>query len=215
MMAAIGGVGGLGSLMSGLGNMFGSNPADAGMKYLDQIAPMLKQYMNPYIQAGQSQLPGLESEYGQMTNDPAALLKKFGAGFQEDPGYRWNVNEGTRAINASNAAGGMGGTPQAGQQAATLASHLADQNYQNYLSQALGLHTQGLEGKQGLYDTGFKGATSLSDNLANVLGTQAGMAYRGAESGNQAMGGMFGSLGQFLGGLDKNKGFGKFLSNIF
>ena len=45
-----------GGLLSGLGSLFGdnSNPANAAMPYLNQISPLLQQYLSPYINQGQS-----------------------------------------------------------------------------------------------------------------------------------------------------------------
>jgi len=189
------GGGGFGDIASYFMN---KNPADAGMGYLDKIAPMLKQYLEPYINAGQRQLPGMEQQYGQMTQDPGGLMKQWGQGFQQDPGYQWNVNEGVRGANQASAAGGMVGTPQSQQQATQVASHYADQNYQNWMQQLMQVHGQGLQGQSHIFDTGFQGSQNLSEGLMNALSSQAKMGFQGADWQNQQNSGLLESLGSIF-----------------
>ena len=82
----------IGSALGGLGGLFGSNPSDDAMKYLEKIAPMLKEYMEPSINAGNRQLPGLEQNYGQMMNkaqfDRCTRLAGFYLSYKE-ANCRW------------------------------------------------------------------------------------------------------------------------------
>jgi len=174
----------------GLGTLLGGNPSDAGMEYLDKISGMMKGYMDPYINAGKEVLPSLQNQYGQLVNDPSSKMKQFGAGFQEDPGYQWNLGEALRGSNQAAAAGGMAGSPMAQQQSGQIASNMANNTYQQYLQNTMGLYGQGLQGQQSLYDTSFKGAKGLSEDLAQALMSQAKMAYEGQASDNQGLGGL-------------------------
>jgi hypothetical protein len=193
---------GWGSLLGGLfGQGQGSNPADAANPYMNQIAPLLQQYMSPYTQMGQRLMPQLEQQYQNLMQNPGQMQKQMGAGFQQDPGYQWNVDQATKAANQSAAAGGMLGSPQNQQQSATMVSGLANQNYQNYLNNNMGMYGMGLQGMNGMFNTGFNAAQSLSGDLARALESQANLAYAGQNNKNQQQGGMFGGIGEVIGGL--------------
>jgi hypothetical protein len=185
---------------AGLGSLLGGNPADAGMEYLDKISGTMKEYMDPFINAGKGMLPSLQDQYGQLVNDPSGKLKQFGANFQQDPGYQWNLGEALRGANQAAAAGGMAGSPMAQQNAGMISSNMANNTYQDYLRNVMGLYGQGLGGQQGIYNTGFMGASNLSQDLAQALMSQAKMAYEGQAKQNNSMGGLFGGIAGALGG---------------
>lgn len=192
-----------GMLGAGLGGLFGKykNPAGAASPYLDQARRDLPQYYQPYIQAGQDQLPSLEQGYSSMT-DPNAFLKQIGSGYQASPGYEWMKNQGLQATQNAAAAGGMLGSLQHERESAEMVTGLANQDFYNYLQKALGTYGAGLQGKQGLYDTSFGASTGLGENLSSLLGAQAGLGYEGQNAQNQhqsgGLGGLLGGIGSFL-----------------
>ncbi len=194
---------GLGAGGAALGSMFGDyqNPADAASPFLDRASRELPQYYKPYMQAGQQALPQLQGAYSSMM-DPNALISKIGSGYQKSPGYDWMLNQGNQATQNAAAAGGMLGSPQHQQQAATMNQGLANQDYYNYLSKALGLYGQGAQGQQHLFDTGAGASMNLGDNLSSLLGSQAQLAYQGQNAQNQheggQMGGLFGGVASML-----------------
>jgi hypothetical protein len=176
-------------------SIFGtSDPSKGAMKYLNQIPGMANNIYNPYIQAGQAQLPGLEEQYSMLMNDPGARMNQIGAGYQQSPGYQFAVQQALQGSGNAAAAGGMAGSPQHEQQNMTLANNLANQDYNQYLQNALGLYGEGLQGSQGLYSMGYGASNALADMLANAYGSQANLAYAGAANQNQARGGMFGNM---------------------
>lgn len=189
--ANFGTAGGLG-LGAGLigSKMFGGsdykNPANAGMSYLNQIPDVAKTYYNPSIIAGNTALPKIQEQFDQLTNDPGEMIKRFGSGYQQSPGFDWSMKQGQAAINNASAAGGMAGTPQHQQQAGEMATNLSNTDYYNYLNHVIGMYGQGLEGEKGLYDTGTKSSQSLADLLSNNLAGQAGYQYAGAAGENAA-----------------------------
>jgi hypothetical protein len=109
---------------------------------------------------------------------------------------------GLQGINNAAAAGGMLGTPQNQQQAGELATQLANQDFYNYLSKALGTYNTGLQGQQGLYNTGANASMGLGQNMASILGGQAGLAYKGQQEQNKynadTMGNIIGAGTQML-----------------
>ena len=204
------GAGAGGAIGAGLGSMFADwkNPSDAGMGYMDQIPGQLDKYLSPYINAGNRQLPGLEDQYNQLTNDPGARLNQIGAGYHQSPGFQFAMQQALQGAGHAAAAGGMAGTPQHEQQNMTLATNLANQDYNQWLGNALGMYGMGMQGKQGLYDTGAKTGISMGEDLASVLANKAKLAYEGQNAENQHEGGMWGGL---MGGIGQLAGLAAFL----
>lgn len=183
-----------------------SNPASHAMGYLNQIPGYLNQYLSPYINAGQNALPILQNQYSQLMNPN--FINQFGQGFQQSPGFNFQVNQATNAANRAAAAGGMLGSPEEQQNLAGTVSGLANQDYYNWLSHGLNMYGQGLSGEQNLYNTGFNASNNLSDSLASALMSQANLSYAGQTNQNEMMGGLLGAGlgalgsigGAFLGG---------------
>lgn len=187
---------GLGAMGAGLGQLFANyqNPADAASPYFNQISQQLPQYFQPYMQAGQGMLGPLGQQYGNLMNNPGGVMNSIGSGYQQSPGFQWQLQQGLMGANNAASAGGMLGTPQHQQQAATMATGLANQDYYNYLSRALGMYGQGLQGAQGLAGLGADASMGLGEDLSSNLAQQAGLAYKGQENENQQQGGEWGSL---------------------
>lgn len=202
----IGVAGGLGSLGAGLAGAFtggGNNPYDAAGQYYNQIPDIAKQYFNPYIGAGQDALGQMQNQYGGLINDPNAVLNRIGKGYQQSPGYDWQMNQAMQAGNNAAAAGGMLGSPAHQQQNMEVAQGLANQDYYNYLQHALGLYGIGTQGLQGIGQMGYGASGDLAGLLSTALMNQGNLAYSGAAAQNQQKGSqwgdIFGGLGSILG----------------
>ena len=126
--------------MSWLSNLFGGgkNPANSAMPYLNQIPGQTQQYQQPWYQAGQNQLPELESQYGQLMNDPGGRMNQIGESFHESPGFKFALQQALQGGNHAAAAGGMAGSPQHEQQNMQLATDLGNQEYNNWMLGLLG-----------------------------------------------------------------------------
>lgn len=201
MREALPGIGaGLGALG---GYFFGGDydPYGAASPYLEGIPDTLKQYYDPYVQAGEWALPNLQEQYGRLMQDPGGVMGGIGAGFQQSPGYQFSVDQARRASEQSAAAGGMVGSPQQQQAIAETTTGLANQDYYNYMNQALGLYGQGLSGTAGLAETGYGAATGLGQNLANVAMSQANLAAGQEEMKRQQEEGMWGTMGSVAGSI--------------
>lgn len=134
----------------------------------------VNQYLSPYL--------GL-NRYAE--ENPEDTLSRLGESYKQSPGYKYNLEEATRAANNAAAAGGYSGTPTHQVQLAKALSGIASQDYNNYLNNALGLH--GMQQQMGY------GANTLATNtLSDMLKNQALFQTQKAQ-GLQALGsGIFG-----------------------
>ena len=188
---------------AGLGSLFGdyNNPAKKAMPYMDKIPDILRQYMSPYINAGNQALPGLQNQYGQLMNDPGGRLNQMGQNYHQSPGFQFALQQALQGSGHAAAAGGMAGSPQHEQQNMGIATNLANQDYNQYLQNAMGLYGMGMQGQQGLYNTGAQAGMGMGEDLASMMAHQAQLAYEGQNAENQHESGGWGSLLGGLGGL--------------
>lgn len=177
---------GAGALGAGIGGLFGSNknPADKANQYINQIPGQTNQYYQPYNEAGQSQLPGLQEQYGKGMNDPGGLLNSIGANYKQSPGFQYAMKQALMGSGNAAAAGGMAGSPQHEQENMGIASGLASQDYNNWLGQATGLYGNALTGAQGMANQGQSAANSQAEQIAQALAQQGNYAYEGQASKN-------------------------------
>lgn len=205
-------------------DLFGSseraNPYKAAQKYMGQIPGQLHQYYDPYIEmggTGREQMGDLYQQYGAMAQDPGAYQAQLGAGFQEDPGYQWNVDQQLQAQNQAMAAGGMSGSPQSQQFAQELAGHLANQQYQQYMQNQMGIAGTGLQGQTGIAGTnlgyGYGASGQIAQNMQDYLYNRANLAAGGAQDyRNRLQGGVGAGIG-LLSGLGRPTGGGSGLGS--
>lgn len=193
------GIGGAASGLMGLLGGHGPNPYDKASQYMNQIPETLKPYFQPYIERGQRSGNMLEDQYKGLLSDPGAMYNKMGQGYQQSPGFQWQLGQGMNAAENAAAAGGMAGSPQHQQQAATMATGLANQDYNNYMQNVLGMYGQGMQGAQGMNQMGYGASSELGNSMANHLMNQGNMAYANQAAQNQQKtsdwGSLFGGLG--------------------
>ena len=193
--------------MSWFSNLFGGgkNPADAAMPYLNQIPGQTQQYQQPFFEAGKNQLPGLQDQYSKLMNDPGGRMNDIGKSFQESPGFKFAMQQAMQGGNHAAAAGGMAGSPQHEQQNMQMATDLGNQDYNNWMQNALGMYGQGLQGSQGMANQGQQAGQSMADMIAQTLAQQANLAFQGQQQQNQNKSDMWGNAfklgGAALGGI--------------
>jgi hypothetical protein len=188
--------GGAGAAGWGLGQMMGNykNPADSAMGDMGQIPGQINKYFGPYIQQGQDQYGGLNKQYGDLMNDPGGRVNQIGQSYHQSPGFQFALQQALQGAGHAAAAGGMAGSPQHEQQNMQVATGLANQDYNNYLQNALGQYDVGLKGSQGLYDTGAAAGQRGGEDMASYFANRAKLNYEGQNAENQHEGGMWGSL---------------------
>lgn len=193
--------------MSWLSDLFGGgkNPADAAMPYLNQIPGQTQGYQQPFFDAGKNQLPGLQDQYSQLMNDPGGRMNKIGESFQQSPGFKFAMDQALQGGNHAAAAGGMAGSPQHEQQNMQLATDLGNQEYNNWLKNALGQYDMGVQGAQGMANQGQQAGQSMADMIAQTLAQQGNLAFQGQQQQNQNKTDMWGNAlklgGAALGGV--------------
>ena len=100
----------------------------------------------------------------------------------------------------------MAGSPQHEQQNMEVATGLANQDYNNWIQQALGMYGKGLSGEENMYGTGARAGIGMGENLANRAQNRAKLAYEGAEAENKYNRGpwdaFFGGMGNAAGAAD-------------
>lgn len=196
---------------------FYDDPSNDANDDLSQIPGQVSPYYQPYINAGNQALQGLggqiagllgnygelQGTYGSMLSNPGNYLNTLGAGYQESPGYEWQLDQGQQAVTNAAASGGYVGTPQEQQYMATMTEGIANQDYYNWLDHTLKILGGGLKGAQHMYDTGFGGAqgltqlgykasNSMAETIAQTLMAQANLDYASTVNQNQHNMGLFG-----------------------
>lgn len=201
------------ALAPGLGNLIGTganyfddkwkNPADAAMPYLENIPGQVKPYLDPYFNAGQAALPTMQNQYSDLLSDPGKKMNQIGQSYQQSPGLDFAIKQALQGAGHAAAAGGMAGSPQHQEQNIALATNYANQDYNDWMSKALGLYGKGLGGEEGLYQTGFGAGKELSDLISSLMSKQAELSYQGADAQNKHD---QGTSSSFWGGLGELAG---------
>lgn len=189
--------------MSWLSDFFsgGKNPADAAMPYLDKIPGMEHQAYDPYIGYGKDAASILNPQYAAMGKDPVAFLENIMKGYQPSKSYQLKEEEASRAAGNTAAAGGMRGSLSDIKNQARIADSLLGEDMQQWLNNVMGIQKEGMGGLSHLFDTGFDATKGLTGDLANVLGTQASLAFQGQANQNQSRNDLISGLLKALGGV--------------
>ena len=176
----------------------GESPADAARPFLEQVGPTMKPYYEPYIDSGRTALSDLQEQIKKMLTRPQDIYSQIGNTYSQSPGYRFSVDEATKAAGRAASAGGYAGTPTHQKQLANYITQLSNQDFNNYMNHNLGIFGQGYSGLNHLNDQGFNASTGFANNLGSNLMSQANMAYSGAQQKNQNNLDLFQSMGAIL-----------------
>lgn len=198
-----------GSVLSGLGGLFGSQQQARGAQGAGQMGAMgsmlaaiaaqqgvatAKEAMSPYTGAG-SQSIGLLMKY--LTGGAGAagvggggpsLISTFAptmAQLEKTPGYQWQLAQGTKAAQNAAAARGLGSSGNAIQGGVDYATGLASTTFQQQLQNYM---AQNQQAYNMLYGPSALGQTAAG-NVANA-------AMQGAQLTANALSGAGSSLGQ-------------------
>jgi hypothetical protein len=169
------------------------NPANKADKYLKDIPGMGHEMYDPYINAGKGQIPGLENEYKSLMGNTGDVMKRLGEGYQKSPGFDFAMKQALGASGNAAAAGGMAGSPEHEMENMGLATDLANQDFNTYLKNAMGLYERGLSGSENMMGGGRNSADALARMLAENSRDRAGNAASGQDWLNQLIMGMAGA----------------------
>ena len=178
-------------LMDGLGLSRPQNP----VFYDPNSGPVGSQYAQGSNQNamndGRFQTGGIaNSPAGQTSNATSAWGGQMtqGVGFQQTPGYQFQVQQANDAVQNRLAALGMAGSGDAMKALATTTSGLANQEYGNYLNRLASMAGMG-QTQTSQNNAAAMGAAGNMSNIAMQGGNQqASSIMQGANSWNTALG---------------------------
>lgn len=192
-----------GSIGGAIGGMLSpwSNPAKKASGYLDEIPGIEQFYMAPFYGTGKESMLSANEQFKKLLADPGGFMNQIGQGYQKSPGFDFAMKQALQGAGHAAAAGGMAGSPQHEFQNMDVATQLGNQDYNNWLSKALGMYGAGLEGEMGMGKMGFDAAKELADSINASRMQKAGLEYQGQNAANQRAGGIGGAIGQGAGTL--------------
>jgi hypothetical protein len=200
----------------------------------DDAAKMVEQYgYTPYGGMSQQSVDydGLNAAVqsqlgGQQTPDYfGSLLQSFGnEQFENDPGYQFRMDEGTKAIERQLAAQGKTATPEAVKALMEYNQGLASQSYQdaynrynqdqnNIYNRLAGIAGIGQQQTGQMADLGQNYATSVSNNMTNLATAQSQAQQAAAQSKGSMFGTLLGLGGQLA--LAPTTGGGSLIGGLF
>ena len=188
--------------MSWLSDLFGGhkqNPMDEANKYINQIPGVGHKGYDPYINRGEDASTRTKSKYEELMNDPTAFMNKLMEGYKPSEGYQFQKGQLQKEMGNTAASGGVAGTPMDQMNQAEGIQGILGKDMQQYLSNAFGAFNTGLQGEQGVADTGFKATGALTDLLGSTLNKQGGMAFQNAQQNNSDKNGFMQMLIKALG----------------
>ncbi len=179
-------------LGSGIGGYFNQRSSDKHMRQnqqqvqdrLNQISGVGKQYYEPYIGQGQEAGNRANQEYSNMLDDPSGLINAIMQSYQPSTGYQFKEDRLKRSAANTSAAGGFAGTQYDADNQTALVNSLLSEDMQQYLQNVMGVHGQGLAGKELVAGRGYDASSSLADFLGSNMGQQAGVDYRFGQDRN-------------------------------
>lgn len=188
---AIGGVGSyLAANQAANAQTDAANQANATQKYMFDTQ---QQNIQPWLQAGQGAL-------GQLSNQNNPQFANYGNfSFQDDPGYKFTLDQGTQAIQRSAAARGMLNSPATEKALAQYTTGLANQTYNdafnryntnrmfNY-NRLAGLAGIGQQASGQINQAAQNYGTNVSNNQIGAGNAQAAGYVGGANAINNAIG---------------------------
>jgi hypothetical protein len=184
-----------------LGSLFGNQAPDYSNveSQLQQIPGTITPYFQPYIQAGEQSLGGLQQQLTGLLQDPGALMQSLGAGYRTSPGMQQSMMQATEAANRAAAAGGQLGAPGVQAAIAKQVQGMGEKDYGDYLNRVLGLYGTGVSGLSGLTQLGAGMSRGLAEDLAQARMSQAGLEEARMQAEQQSQASLMGGLGSLLG----------------
>lgn len=176
----------------------GNNAPQAAMNNYNQIPGIYKQYMDPYVNAGQHELGGYQNELNKMMSDPQGYIQNIMNGYHPSAQYQNQVHQATTAANNAASAGGTLGTGVEQNQLAGEVNNFANQDQQQYLNNVLGVHGQGMQGVGGIVQNGQSMASMLAQLLAKNQQDEGSLNYQNKEDIDKGIDGIGSALAGIL-----------------
>lgn len=162
------------------------NPADKAMPYLNRILPETKPHLEPYVQRGNEAYGQASSQYNKMTENPMAFLDEIMRGYKPSSGFNFRKEQAQKELANSARAGGYRGTETDQLANASLADKLLSGGQNDYLQQVLQILGGGLQGQENSINRGAGASGDIASLIANTLGSQATLGFKGQENENNS-----------------------------
>lgn len=162
------------------------NPAKAAMPYLQQAGTTLQNTYDPYIQKGENAYQMLEPQYNQMLNSPVDYYNDIFDQYTPSSSYEAMSDALSKALDNTMRASGTYGTDEHDRRKAKLINSLLSQDMQQFFNNVSGIQSQGLQGYQGFNNQGYNAASTMGSDLSNLYGSEATLAFNGAQDYNQS-----------------------------
>lgn len=192
-------VGGLGELLSSLFTN-PSAPYQAGMNQLQQYLQQMQGLQQPYMQAGQQGITGMQNMLGNMSN-PSQFINNLMGQYQQSPTAQYQQQQAMRAAQNMGSASGLTGSTPLQLQAQQNASNISSQDMQNWLGNVLGINSQAMQGYGNMMNVGQNATNNLTTQMGNY-GTDMGqLAFGQQYAQNQNTGQGIQGLLNFMTGM--------------
>lgn len=201
---------GIGAAGSILGGVFGADgaksaartqarSADAAQEFQREMFETQRQDYAPWRRQGRNALMALRGELG-LGAMPAGY-----AGFQETPGYDFEMSEGMRALESRLAAMGLTNSGVGMRTRQEYGQGLASRNYANHIARLQSMAGIGQSATNALAGLGSQYAGNMG-NLAMASGAaRAGGIANAANAWGSAFEGVAGAAGQYLGSMPSSQ----------
>ena len=120
-------------------------------------------------------LPEYTSELSQMRNAPE-YYRNLAKGYEQSPEAKFQTEQGLKAVRATGAAQGLGGSGPEMQELEKLAQGVASQDFKDYMRNMLGIKQSYLGGEQDLVNKAYDAIRGIAQQRMN-LGQQIGENY--------------------------------------
>lgn len=151
---------------------------------LTQGSQTAQGYQQPYIGLGNLGTQGLTNDLSYLTSP----INMNQATLQQTPGYQFTLNQGLKAVNNQQSALGLGNSGAAQKAAASYATGLASNTYQQQFSNAVTNQQNVFSNLMGLTGIGQTASTTAGNaalgTASQIAGNQIGLGNAGAAYNN-------------------------------
>lgn len=187
---------GLGSMFSSL---FGGDPYKKEMNQLSNLPGLFQNSYGPYMDMGKNLSPSLQQQFMSMMQNPGNILQNLGHGYQQSPGYQFQLNQGIDSANRAGAANGTYGTTGNQVNLMHLGQNMANQDYNQYMQNALSMYNGGLTGLGHLEDQGYNATENYTGDMGNYYKMMAQLSGQQQQNKNGFWSGLGSAVGAGVG----------------
>ena len=160
------------------------NPQKGYEDAMDQIQKYFQQgmkYQQPFLQAGQGQIPILQGQQSKLLN-PASLQNEWVKGYETSPYAQDLMKRSADTGNQQAAAMGLGGSSANLENVQRTGSSIMQQDRQQYLNDLMQKYMTGIGIGQNIFNTGASTAHNMGQMASQTGQEMAGGAFGAANA---------------------------------